>query len=80
MIRRYKYVTQVLFLVYFISPPLFHGSGGKVIRLRLCVFCLQSAGRLFRDEVIVYKSVTPGVRAGAEVVIYYPTQRQGEPD
>lgn len=27
---------------------------------RLCVFCLQSFSRLFRDEVVVYKGVTPG--------------------
>lgn len=29
-------------------------------QVRVCVFCLQSPSRLFCDEVVVYKSVTPG--------------------
>ncbi|MEQ2202880.1 hypothetical protein XENOCAPTIV_018963 [Xenoophorus captivus] len=40
------------------------GGDGESVKqapqVRLCVFCLRSPSRLFRDEVVVYKSVTPG--------------------
>lgn len=46
-----------LFIFFSNLPPWIMRQGHQV---RLCVFCLQSARRLFRDEVVVYKSVTPG--------------------
>lgn len=45
---------------------------------RLCVFCLQLFCGFFCDEVIVYKNVTPQVRARVLMVIHHLTRgREG---
>ncbi len=46
-----------LFILFSDPPPWIMKQGHQV---RSCVFCLQSPCRLFRDEVVVYKSVTSG--------------------
>lgn len=53
-----------LYLFYYFLFILFSNLPSWIMRQghqeSLCVFCLQSASRLFCDEVVVYKSVTPG--------------------